>query len=179
MTFTYKCVLTGAIFIATLLLAYNLLAKRYNAGISNVMSIGACLFILFSHSNPDALCMMGIEETTSSQQKDLITGARKTDSGDHDQLGTVEMQLDFQEKRAEELECKTQECQKAASFSHGCAVGSVLGSIPTSPVSKGLAVAAIAAEELSSSYASAAVDASKGLEITKETISALKGMKSS
>ena len=179
MTIIGKCVLTGGIFIGTLLLASNLIAKKYNAGLSNVMSIGACLFILFSHSNLDVLCMMGTEETTSSEQNSLITGARKTDSGDHDQLGTVEMQLNYQEKRAEELECKTQECQKAASFSHACAVGSVLGSIPTSPISKGLAVAAVAAEELSSSYSESAADASKGLEITKETISALKDMKSS
>jgi hypothetical protein len=123
--------------------------------------------------------MMGIEESTSAEEKSLITGPRKSDSGDHDQLGTVEMQLNYQEKRAEELECKTQECQLAASFSHGCAVGSGLASIPTSPASKGLAMAAIAAEELSSSYSESAADASRGLEITKETISALKDMKSS
>ena len=199
MTSIGKCVLISGIFVATLFLGSNLLAKKYNEGLSNLMSIAACLFILCSHSTPDSLCMMGLEETTSSEQKSLVTGSRnmgveettsleekslitgprKTDSGDHDQLGTVEMQLSHQEKRVEELECKVQECQQAASFSHACAVGSGLASIPTSPVSQGLAVAAIAAEELSTSYSSTGADASKGLELTKETISALKEMKPS
>jgi hypothetical protein len=179
MTIIGKCVLASGIVIATFFLGSNLLAKKYNEGLSNLMSIVACLFILFSHSPADSLCMMGVEETTSSEEKALITGPRKTDSGDHDQLGTVEMQLSHQEKRAEELECKTEECQKAASFSHACAVGSGLASIPTSPVSKGLAGVAIAVEELSTSYSESAADASRGLEITKETISALKDMKSS
>jgi len=89
------------------------------------------------------------------------------------------MQLNFQEKRAEELESKAQECQQAASFTHNFAVGSGLASIPTSPVSKALAGVAIASQELSGSYSSTGADASRALEITKETISALKDMKPS
>jgi len=70
-----KCVLISAIFIATLFLGSNLLARKYNEVLSNLMSIGACLFILFSHSTPDSLCMMGAEETASSEEKSLITRA--------------------------------------------------------------------------------------------------------
>ena len=62
------------------------------------MSIGACLFILFSNADSDSLCMMGPEE------KRLIEREQQINSGDYTQLGTVESQLSLQEAKAEELE---------------------------------------------------------------------------
>ena len=61
------------------------------------MSIGACLFILFSNADSDSLCMMGPEE------KRLIEEEQQINSGDYTQLGTVESQLSLQEAKAEEL----------------------------------------------------------------------------
>jgi len=81
---TIKWVLCSGICIGIFFLVSNLLTKKYNESLSNLMSIGACLFVLFSNADSDSLCMMGPEE------KPLIEREQQINSGDYTQLGTVD-----------------------------------------------------------------------------------------
>ena len=143
------------------------------------MSIGACLFILVSNADSDSLCMMGPKESVASEEKCLIEGERQTDSGDFTQLGTVDSQLSLQEAKAAELESTIKDCERAASFTQDFAVGATAVAVPTSPISQVAAGSAAVSQGLSNSFSSIAVDASRALETTKQTISTLKDMKPS
>lgn len=179
MTITLKYVVYSAVCVSTLLLISNLLSKKYNQSLGNLMSIGACLFILFSNADPGCLCMEGPKETAASKTNSLITGERETDSGDYTQLGTVEEQLSIQKSTSQELQSTMKDCERAASFTRDFAVGAGAMSVPNSPLSSAAMGSSVVAQGLSNSYSSTAVDAGRALEITKDTITSLEGMKPS
>ena len=179
MTITSKWVLTGAIFIATILLVSNLIAKKWNSSLSNLMSIGACLFILLSNAGADSLCMEGPKQSLALADKAVILGKRESDSGDFTKLGTAESQLSMQESKAAELESTMKDCEVAANFSQNSAIGfGAASAISSPPVSQIATGAAVASQGLSNSFSSTALDASRALQTTKQTIDGLKDMKS-
>lgn len=121
MTITIKLIAYSAICVSTLLLVSNLLAKKYNESLNNLMSIGVFLFILLSNVDPP--CMVGPKEAVAPKTNSLITGERQTDSSDYTQLGTVESQVSLQESTAQELQSTVKDCEKTASFTQDFAVG--------------------------------------------------------
>ena len=179
MSITIKWLLCSGICIGVFFLVSNLLNKKYNDSLSNLMTIGACLFILFSNADSDSLCMMGPKESVASEEKCLIEGERQSDSGDFTQLGTVESQLSIQETKAAELEFSVKDCERAASFTQNFSIGAAAAAIPTSPISQVASGSAVVSQGLSNSFSASAIDASRALETTKQTIFTLKDMEPS